>query len=571
VVIPLPDLPKYIHKAQALFRSYYTFDEELVEHFKVRKTIKNYHGKFYLDRIIFDIDKGSNSNEQCVDDAQEFLGKLIETLENAKDGIDVQEYIQPWFSGRGFHFCIPNVFDFKSSNDLPEEVKATISRYFPKADNIYDGARLIRVGQTMNEKSNLYKVPLLIGEVMSGTPEEIHKIAEAPRLDFRPIPLLEPEPILEIFKPVKEKKEDTLVHELNPTAIATCIQKMYEQGDTQGSRHIRILRMSSYYMRHGFPIKASKLVLSQWAQSLDSSEVNRLVDDTYRQRYRYGCFDNVMDKYCDSKCIYYPMKQQRQDMLMPVMNAKDMEVKYLEKLRNVEEKHRINLADIYAMGDYWLNPGELIIVLGNTGMGKTAWVQNIAVDTDARILWLSLEMPADLMYRRFIQIAKGKSKKEVDEYYDSNENTWSKSIEHINCLTIPPKIEQIRRLVAEIEPAVLIIDTIDGIRVSKYIHDSMFKIDEIINEVREIATSQQIIVMGISHTTKGDSRMSELDEHSGKHSSSIAQKADTVIAVEGVRQSITRMIRSKKTRDGEPFSVKCNFFPETFRFIQEVH
>ena len=53
VVIPLPELPKYISKEQALFRSYYTFDEELVEHFKVRKTIKNYHGKFYIDRIIF--------------------------------------------------------------------------------------------------------------------------------------------------------------------------------------------------------------------------------------------------------------------------------------------------------------------------------------------------------------------------------------------------------------------------------------------------------------------------------------------------------------------------------------
>jgi len=569
VVIPLPDLPKYITKNQALFRSYYTFDAELVEHFKVRKTIKNYHGKFYLDRIIFDIDRGSNSDEQCLDDAKEFLGKLIEILEEAKIE-EVETYIQSWFSGRGYHFVIPDIFLFEPSNKLPEIAKKTISHYFPEADNIYDGARLIRVGQTVNEKSGLFKVPLDLGEIMNGTPEELMGYAKSQRLDYTPVPLLEPIALLDIMIPEKEEKQDVTVHDLNPTSIATCIQKMYEEGDTKGSRHIKMLRMASYYMRHGFPIEASKLVLSDWACSLDAAESFRLVDDTYRQRYRYGCFDNIMDKYCDSKCIYYPMKQQRQDMLMPVMNAKDMEVKYMEKLRNIDDKPRINLADIYAMSDYWLNPGELVIVLGNTGMGKTAWVQNVAVDTDARILWLSLEMPVDLMYRRFIQIAKGKTKGEVDEYYDANENTWSKSIEHIHCLTIPPKIEQIRKLVAEIEPALLIIDTIDGIRVSKYIHDSMFKIDEIINEVREIATSQQIIVIGISHTTKGDSRLAELDEHSGKHSSSIAQKADTVIAVEGLRNSITRMIRSKKTRDGEPFSVTCNFFPETFRFIQEI-
>ena len=552
VVIPLPDLPKYITKTQALFRSYYTFDKELVEHFKVRKTIKNYHGKFYLDRIIFDIDKGSNSDDKCLEDAREFLQKIISSLENANNTIDVREYIQCWFSGRGYHFCIPDVFGFVPSNKLPELVKANLSKYFSEADNIYDGARLIRVGQTVNEKSGLYKVPIGIDELLFENSESILEVAKNQRLDYKPKPLIESEVFLDMVKVEKKDKEDSksTTHELNPSAVATCVQKMYEEGDTKGSRHIKILRMASYYMRHGFPIEASKTVLVKWGATLNDYEVNRLVDDTYRQRYRYGCFDNIMDKYCDSKCIYYPMKQKRQDMLMPVLSAKDMETKYVEKLKNKLNKPRINLSDIYAMGDYWMNPGELIIVLGNTGMGKTAWVQNLAVDINERILWLSLEMPYELMYRRFIQIAKGKSRKEVDDYYDTHNNTWSKSIEHINCLTIPPKIDQIRRLVAEIEPAMLIIDTIDGIRVSKYINDSMFKTDEIINEIREIATSQQIIVLGISHTTKGDSHSTELDIHSGKHSSSIAQKADTVIAVEGLRNKSGRRISSKKTRDG---------------------
>jgi len=570
VVIPLPDLPKYIYKEQALFRSYYTFDEDIVEHFKVRKTIKNYHGKFYLDRIIFDLDKGGNSDDKCMDNTREFLSKLIEILESAKVD-DVEQYIQCWFSGRGYHLCIPDIFGFEPSNKLPEQVKVTVSKYFPEADNIYDGARLIRVGQTINEKSNLYKVPLDIAEVLHGTPDEIHGIAESQRLDYRPIPILEPQQLLDIVEVTEKKDDKVTTHELNPSAIATCIQKMYEEGDTTGSRHTKMLRMTSYYMRHGLPIEVSKLVMDNWAKSLDISESNRIVDDTYRQRYRYGCFDTIMDKYCDSKCIYYPMKEKRQDMLMPVMTAKDMEVQYLEKLKNLNENPGINLSDIYAMSDYWIKPGELAIVLGNTGMGKTAWVQNVVVDIDERILWLSLEMPADLMYRRFIQIAKGKTKQEVDEYYNTNDNTWSKSIEHINCLTIPPKIDQIRRLVAEIEPTVLVIDTIDGIRVSKYINDSMFKIDEIINEVRDIATTQQLVVIGISHTTKGDSQSEILDVHSGKHSSSIAQKSDTVLAVEGNRHSMTRLISSKKTRDGEPFSITCNFFPETMRFIQEIN
>ena len=83
VVIPLPELSSHIIDGQPLFRSYYSFDEELVEHFKVRKTIKNYHGKYYLDRIIFDIDKGSENSENCLENSKQFLNSLIQRLEEA--------------------------------------------------------------------------------------------------------------------------------------------------------------------------------------------------------------------------------------------------------------------------------------------------------------------------------------------------------------------------------------------------------------------------------------------------------------------------------------------------------
>ena len=567
VVIPLPELHKHIIDGQPLFRSYYSFDEELVEHFKVRKTIKNYHGKYYLDRIIFDIDKGSENSENCLEISKQFLNSLIRTLESA--GVEsVENYIQPWFSGRGYHYSIPNVFGFVPSNKLPQTVKRTLEEYFPEADHIYDGARLIRVGFTLNEKSKLYKVPLDIPEVLFGTAEEIEMLATKPKERPAPIPLLKPEKFLDIVEPEKVEKE-VVVNEFNPSAVVTCIQKMYAEGDVKGSRHTKALRIASYLLRNGIPIDASKVMIQHWATSLDPAEVSRIVDDTYRGVYRYGCFDPIMDKYCDIKCIYYPMKEKRQDMLMPVMSASDMETKFRERIRNLDKLPRMNLSDIYLLEqDFWINPGELVIVIGDTGMGKTAWVQNLVVENKSRTLWLSLEMPVELMYRRFLQIARGETKHEIDEHYKVSSNAWSKLIEHINCVTIPPKIEQIRRLVAETQPNILVLDTIDCVKVSKYIHDSMFKMDEIIGEIREIATTQQIIVIGVSHTTKADSRTGALDVHSGKHSSSIAQKADQVIAVEGFRNSIARKITSKKDRDGNGLKIACRFIPETFRFKQ---
>ena len=47
VVIAVDELTDYLHQG-SLFRSYYSFDDSLVEHFKVRKTIKNYQGIYRI-------------------------------------------------------------------------------------------------------------------------------------------------------------------------------------------------------------------------------------------------------------------------------------------------------------------------------------------------------------------------------------------------------------------------------------------------------------------------------------------------------------------------------------------
>jgi len=40
-----------------------------------------------------------------------------------------EEDIRVWFSGRGFHIEIPDLFGFQESRDLPQVVKATIAEH----------------------------------------------------------------------------------------------------------------------------------------------------------------------------------------------------------------------------------------------------------------------------------------------------------------------------------------------------------------------------------------------------------------------------------------------------------
>ena len=563
VCIPIEELTQYMTGEQ-MYRSYYTFDADLPVHFDNFKTIKNYKGKYYLDRIILDIDKHENSDDYVLERTRDLVQRMIEELEIPTS------YILPWFSGNGYHVQLPDIFGFESSRYLPATVKETLQRYFPESDNIFDGARLIRVGYTMNDKSGLYKIPLQVNELMQLTWQEIHNLAKS---NDKAI-IINNNEVITMFDPVyptKSKNEDygsANTTKTDVSSIAPCVQKMYGEGPVNGVRHTNMLRMISYYRRHGLPQEAIKSVLFDWAPDMNKNEINALTGSAFAGGYRYGCHDKIMDKYCDPKCIYYPSKAKGNDPLIAVLSAADMERRYVERIRANLYDHGFNLRDFYPSikQDYWFLPNELNILMGDTGLGKTSLMQNIILKTKLKTLWLSLELDEFLMYRRFAQIVKSKTSKEVDDHYMESSNSWSKDLDFIKCLTLPPTIESIKHLIAEIEPMILVIDTIDGIKSNQYVNDSMVKIDMVIQGLREIVASQNVIVFGISHITKAGSREGVLNVHSAKHSSSIAQKADKVMAIEGIMGEQIREFRSLKSRDAENFSIRLEYIPSYFQF-----
>ena len=87
--------------------------------------------------------------------------------------------------------------------------------------------------------------------------------------------------------------------------------------------------------------------------------------------------DRVELKFIDKKCIYYKQKIQGGDIITPIANSEELERMYVDAVRRDHTKQSINLANLYTLEkDYWIYPGEMIIIYGDTGMGKTAWVQN---------------------------------------------------------------------------------------------------------------------------------------------------------------------------------------------------
>lgn len=578
-IVLIDDIVKHIKPSRPLYRSWYSFDKGLLAHMEQKGTIAGYSGNYYLNEIIMDIDKGEGSNADVLEKARSFV-EVLSKKHHIPD-----EYIQPWFSGTGYHIVIPDVFGFEPSATLPREVKATLTEYFPQADDIYDGARLIRIGYTVNIKTKLYKVPLSLEELLSCSYQEVHEIARTPQPRF-PIKKIESADILLpkiAFKTIQKSNEsntDTNVKNSvggpigDIEAIATCKWNIWKKGPVEGSRHESILRMASIDLRNSVPLDGAKAMYRYWGGSMDAIEVDNAVESVYKTPLLYNCHDRVLDAHCDKRCIFYPKKAKGLDPLVTVNTMADLEKEYVNMVRN-EDKNSIayfHKSFPSVPTSVKLRGGELAVLIGNTGLGKTALVQNLIYHLKMPTLWLTLEFGMSLLFRRFVQIAKGVTAEQVDHYYAENDNGWSSENAHIMPMSTPPTIEGLKKLIATTSAKLVVIDTIDGINVG-YTNDSMFKMDAIVAGLREIVDLYKVGIIAVAHTTKGDGGSSDLNIHSAKYSSSVAQKSDMIMALNAEmddRQRPINMVRtfnSLKVRDGNGFKTKLRFEPETFRFI----
>jgi RecA-family ATPase len=185
---------------------------------------------------------------------------------------------------------------------------------------------------------------------------------------------------------------------------------------------------------------------------------------------------------------------------------------------------------------------------------------------------LSLEVNQKLMWRRFCQIAFNENKHEITKHYIDNDlefmNKAKDKLGHIKILTVSPEINSIIDVISALQPKVIVIDTIDEIRVD-YVNDSLVKMQKIVSKLKEIAQKYEVIIFAVSHISKTAAYDGNLTRHSAKGDSSIEQKSDKLIGISAPNpQSKARIIESIVARDESGFKLRCWFNHESFRFQQ---
>lgn len=520
------DIEKYAGMAQDTFMSLWDYDKHVIDFVKEKETLSGYDGILYMpDEFILDVD-GTNPNN-----AQEKAIGLSILLD------DMCIPYRVYFSGTGFHLGIPGeAFRWKPCPDLHLKVKDELKSkgIYDYADSsVSDKTRIIRVVNTLNSKSKLWKVPLKNGE-LHWTIEKIQEIAQNTRTINEWV-TLECEPVFDVLERktiASDKTFENVSLGKNPDPVwYPCIQKMME-GTAQGSRHQIALRVGAF-LRWRYPEHIVRLVMEDWRQRVDidthpfsKKEMDKIVTDCYEGHngngYNYGCNDVHMDKHCQSTCRLYKSKASQN-----TMDAETMEKELVEFLNR--NHNPIDIGEPYGQ-KFPVYPGEVVILQAPPKSMKTMLLQNLITRFKRTTYFMEMEMSPRQMWMRFVMIDNKWSEKELIEYYSKYANGISKdfdwlTVDYSSCY--PHEINK-RIMMLPQKPEIVVVDHM-GLFKSKKTDNNM-KVEEVSQALMELAVQNNIIVFAVSEITK--SAFNEgMNIASSKGSFRVAYNANKVLSL----------------------------------------
>ena len=558
-----------------LWRSVFQYDQhELGPWLDQHRTLTGkYSGQVYCDdHIVLDFD-GPQAGHEVI--------RLCHALSN--EGAMCGVNYQVWMSGsKGYHVWLPtSMFNSMNADQVRETLKQNFGHFKTLDVSMYHRSGLIRMPLSIHQKSGRQVLPIMVEDLVhadrKGWPYgQLYEWVENDTgdEDYTLKPTWDKDPIFKAAKHKMRRTNATKAGQLRTNRII-CMQDMVSKPPPEGQRHDYALRAASWLRRLGLPQQVVLDSLLSWVGDGDTRDTQRAVESVFEGGLEYGCHDPVLDAHCDSKCIFYSQKAGMKPTIRPFSDQFAALKSFRQK---IEEGRGINLRNVLPFrgilhSDYWILPGECAVFTGDTGMGKSAIVQNIIVSAQKRTLYLNLENAEELMTRRFIQIAMGG----VDKSYVENGIRMNvlpkqdlKKLECISQVATAPDIDSLEAMVKDHEPEVLVVDTTDVIEVPQAGNNEMWQLKRVVERLRKIAANYDVIVVGIHHINKASSKEGKMDLNSLSGNRANVTRMDHVFALKGVRRMKKRMFFTLKSRDSDPFSLDLDFHGNRMFFTEHV-
>lgn len=414
------------------------FPDEYREHVKKEKTVTGYKGPAYADTLWLDLD--SKDLEQALSDAAITAAALCGQWGVHPDDLRI------YFSGKkGFHVGIPvETFGAEPSADLPRALGVLAQRIADQAGvkldpAIYKTNSLLRLPNTVNAKSGLYKIQLTWEELTSV--EEIKERARKPRTDRVP-----PGPgayndllanlwqnILEtLARDAKTSRELPVVGAGGVSEVPrfdkVCMHRMMK-GVGVGSRNEVALRLAVHLRQKGMPLSMAEAAILEWNRHNEAplDEVP-LLDTTRRafeNGYDFGCHDPILDRFCAKTCHLYKLKAKTdgepEEKILTVSELRDLYMGFIRDRDKAQVTWGIPWIDEKTRK---LAPGQVGFILARAGVGKTALTLTILkANSNLKIpsVFFSLEQLGAEIFERMAQQATDMTNVQIEEGFGTGD------------------------------------------------------------------------------------------------------------------------------------------------------
>jgi len=219
-------------------------------------------------------------------------------------------------------------------------------------------------------------------------------------------------------------------------------------------------------------------------------------------------------------------------------------------------------------------PGELAFFIGDTGTGKTAVLQSIAMAANPlEVLFCEMELPGTLCFERFAAIHTGISCKQVEQdYRQSDARSDLERLEpykpphHIKVCDsaridendLPMLIEDTFPSKFGYKPCLVMVDYI-GLMSSKG-SKPYERVARAAQELKRVAKATNTIIMCASQVHRmGEHKAENVGLHSAKNAGEIEESAGIMFGLEREEDDTLLVKCLKSTKDGGGHNVLCHF------------
>jgi replicative DNA helicase len=227
---------------------------------------------------------------------------------------------------------------------------------------------------------------------------------------------------------------------------------------------------------------------------------------------------------------------------------------------------------------------ELTTVAARPGVGKSSFALQVATRTaikhEEKVLYFSLEMPAEQQMYRLLLMTEKATKEEIDDYYINPEaENFVKRIEQSKLLNIYESVNQLSEICGAIrseKPYLVILDQLTQIRVGGRSWKSRLEeLQEITATLKKVSMEENVAIMLLCQINR-DAANSEPTLANLKGSGQIEEDSDNVILLHNLEKNDSIepkalkkiQLKLEKQRSGATSSYTVMFNPKKYRFYE---